>query len=302
MMNNSEVITMPTISVSQEVYDRLKEKSRSWEDTPNKIIRRLLEKSTSEENSHEAGSFGKQSQPEEVPDQLEKSEDALADDSPEGQTSKFMGKTIKPSTHRSIHSRPSHNLRNRTSPDYIIQKIVMLVLGEEETGDISPEKVVSETKKIMEFNNLLTPEDLDTVPSGKTRLESKIQRLQKRLTVEGLLEHAEGYWKLTEEGKKECEEDKKNTRLPTTQDKNTNGLDTPKETYRHTRLCFLREIIDKLNADESFRVICNDGIFQMTKTDFYEVFNNIVKTYSYLERGHYHSPKPPRKAMQFKIL
>ena len=302
MMNNSGVITMPTISVSQEVYDRLKEKSRSWEDTPNKIIRRLLEKSTSEENSDEAGSLGKQSQPEEVPDQLEKSEDVLANDSPEVQTSKFMGKTIKPSTHRSTHHRPSYNLRNKTSPDYIIQKIVMLVLGEEETGDISPEKVVSETKKIMEFNNLLTPEDLDTVPSGKTRLESKIQRLQKRLIVEGLLEHAEGYWKLTEEGKKECEEDQKNTRLPTTQDKNTSGLDTPKETYRHTRLCFLREIIDKLKADESFRVICNDGIFQMTKTDFYEVFNNIVKTYSYLERGHYHSPKPPRKAMQFKIL
>ena len=95
-MNNSEVISMPTISISQEVYDRLKERSRSWEDTPNKIIRRLLEKSTSEENSHEAGSLGKQSQPEEVPDQLEKSEDVLADDSPEVQTSKFMGKKIKP--------------------------------------------------------------------------------------------------------------------------------------------------------------------------------------------------------------
>ena len=38
-MNNSEVIPMPTISISQEVYDRLKKKSRSWEDTPNKVIR-----------------------------------------------------------------------------------------------------------------------------------------------------------------------------------------------------------------------------------------------------------------------
>lgn len=301
-MNNSEVISMPTISLSQEVYDSLKKKSRSWEDTPNKIIRRLLEKSTSEENLHEAGSLGKQSQPEEVPDQLEKSEDVLADDSPEVQTSKFTGKKIKPIAHRSTHSRPSHNLRNKTSPDYIIQKIVMLILGEEESGDISPEKVISETKKIMKFNNLLTPEDSDTVPSGKTRLESKIQRLQKRLIEEGLLERAEGYWKLTEEGKKECEEDKKNTRLQTTQDKNTNGLDTPKETYRHTRLCFLKAVIDRLKADESFRVICNDGIFQMTKTDFYEVFDNIVKTRSYLERGHYHSRKPPRKADQFKIL
>ena len=113
IMNNFEVIAMPTISVSQEVYDGLKKFSRSWEDTPNKIIRRLLEKSTSKENSDEAGSLRKQSQPEEVPDQLEKSEDVLANDSPEVQTSKFMGKTIKPSTHRSSHHRPSYNLNRK---------------------------------------------------------------------------------------------------------------------------------------------------------------------------------------------
>ena len=63
IMNNFEVIAMPTISVSQEVYDGLKKFSRSWEDTPNKIIRRLLEKSTSEESSDEAGSLGKQPNP-----------------------------------------------------------------------------------------------------------------------------------------------------------------------------------------------------------------------------------------------
>jgi len=59
---------------------------------------------------------------------------------------------------------------------------------------------------------------------------------------------------------------------------------------------FFKEIIEGLDADESFRIICNDGIFQMTKNEFHEVFDNVIATRSYKERGHYHSPKPPRKA------
>jgi len=293
---------MPTISVSQEVYDCLKKLSGSWEDTPNKIIRRLLEESASEENSDGAGSVRKQSNPEEVPDQLEKSEDVLADDSSEGQTLKFMGKTIKPSTHRSTLHRPMHNLRDKTTPDSIIRKIVMLFLGEEKPGYVPPQEVVSGTKNIMELNELLTKEDLSTIPSGKTRLESKIERLQGSLIAEGLLERAEGYWQLTAEGTKGCDEVKKNNRLSATKGESANGLDIPKTTYRHTRLCFFRDVIEGLDAGESFRVICNDGIFQMTKSDFYEVFNNVIKTDSYLNMGHYHSRKPPEKAMPFKIL
>ncbi len=283
-MSNYKEIAMPTISVSQEVYDALKEKSRSWEDTPNKIIRRLLETRPSEENSDEAGNRGKQSQPEEVTDQPEKSKDVLADGSLE------------------VQNKPSHNLRDRTTPDSILRKIVMLFLGAEDSGDLPPEMVVRETKKIMELNKLLTEEDLNTIPSGKTKLESKIERLQKRLIIEGLLGHAEGYWSLTAEGKKECDEVKKNSMLPATKEESPNGLDIPKETYRHTRLCFFRDKIEGLEAEESFRVICNDGIFQMTKSEFYEVFNNIIKTDSYLKMGQYHSRKPPAKAMQFKIL
>ena len=38
-------------------------------------------------------------------------------------------------------------------------------------------------------------------------------------------------------------------------------LDTPRTTYRYTRLCFIREKIDPLDAEDSFRIICNEGRF-----------------------------------------
>ena len=36
------IVMAPTISVSDEVYDALKRRSKSWEDTPGKIIAELL--------------------------------------------------------------------------------------------------------------------------------------------------------------------------------------------------------------------------------------------------------------------
>ena len=107
---------------------------------------------------------------------------------------------------------------------------------------------------------------------------------------------------LTEEGLEECEEIKKNSRLLSGKENDSNQLPAPKVAYRHTRLCFLKKKIEGLGAEDAFRIICHDGIFQMTKNEFYEVFDNIVSTRSYRDRGIYHSPRPPRKAMQFKIL
>ena len=285
---------MPTISISQEIYDELKIHSRSWEDTPTKIIKRLLDKSNSGENVNVDDVFNKMEGPVESRNEEKEILKKFFSEKPGEGYDKI--KNVLYSTN------PDTSLRDKTTPVPIIRKIVMLLLGEEGSGYVSPEAVVSGTTKIMEFNNLLTGADLDTIPSGKTRLESKIERLQGRLIDEGLLDHAEGYWQLTEEGKKECEEDMKNSRLPTIRGDKANDPGIPKVTYRHTRLCFFKEIIEGLDADESFRILCNDGIFQMTKNEFHEVFDNVIATRSYKERGHYHSPKPPRKAMRFKIL
>lgn len=37
----------------------------------------------------------------------------------------------------------------------------------------------------------------------------------------------------------------------------------------------------------------------MSKADFYEAFSNVVNTKSYKERGIYHYPKTPNKALQY---
>jgi hypothetical protein len=59
----------------------------------------------------------------------------------------------------------------------------------------------------------------------------------------------------------------------------------PRETYNFSRLCFKRDIIEPLGWSEEFRVITPAGTFQMSKSRFYEVFANVVKTRSYQEDG-----------------
>ena len=274
---------MPTISVSQEVYEELKKRSQSWEDTPTRVIARLLEIHGPKRSQHMEGS----------------SNAGTAQFPPDSYNDDIGEDTLPPPRY---FNRPSNDLRNRTSPDSIVRKIIMLVLAEEGREMVSREKVTSETKKIMELNGLLGDKDLETTPSGKTRLEIKITQLQRESISEGLASSAEGMWFLTKEGLEESKEIKENSRLLSGKENSSNQLPSPKVTYRHTRLCFLKEKIENLEAEDAFRIICPDGVFQMTKNEFYEVFDNIVSTHSYRDRGIYHSPRPPRKAMQFKIL
>ena len=69
--------------------------------------------------------------------------------------------------------------------------------------------------------------------------------------------------------------------------------------YSYSRLCFKAEIIEPLNVADVFRIKTPKGIFQMTKGEFYNVFSNVTKTKSYREKGIYHYPTTPFKAMQF---
>jgi hypothetical protein len=253
---------MPTISVSQEVYEELKKMSQSWEDTPTRIIARLLKTDGSKRSKDMEDSSNIWIPPEK--------------------------KSKKP-------------LKDRTSPDYLVEKIIMVVLAEEGPEMIDPQLVTSETIKIMELNDLLGKGDM--LPFlGRTGLERVISKLHKEFISEGLASSAEGMWLLTEEGLKKSEEIKKGSRLFTGKENGSNQLTTPKVTYNHSRLCFLKEKIERLGSEETFRIICTDGIFQMTVCEFYEVFENIVNSNSYQDRGIYHSPRPPQKAMQFKIL
>jgi hypothetical protein len=79
------------------------------------------------------------------------------------------------------------------------------------------------------------------------------------------------------------------------------GRPDPVETYKFSRLCFKRGVIEALGPQESFRVETPVGKFQMTKADFYRVFPNVVKSRSYTEDGIYHYRKLPSQAEEFRI-
>ena len=71
--------------------------------------------------------------------------------------------------------------------------------------------------------------------------------------------------------------------------------------YEFYRLGFKRDIIEPLADNDSFSVITPEGTFRMTKRQFYITFSNVVKTFSYREKGLYHYPSIPQKALQFLV-
>ena len=73
--------------------------------------------------------------------------------------------------------------------------------------------------------------------------------------------------------------------------------------YTSTRLLFKRDEIEKLAWNDTIKIYAsNDNCtYQMTKREFYDVFNNVVNTKSYKEIGVYHYQKTPTKAFQFII-
>ena len=79
------------------------------------------------------------------------------------------------------------------------------------------------------------------------------------------------------------------------------GGPPPVVTYKFSRLCFKREIIESLGASDAFRVETPVGTFQMTKGDFYKVFPNVIQSRSYAQDGIYHYRKLPSQAERFRI-
>ena len=71
--------------------------------------------------------------------------------------------------------------------------------------------------------------------------------------------------------------------------------------YSHPRLCFNADVIEPLGMDDKFSIVTNDGIFAMTKREFYETFPKVLESKSYRQNKTYHYPKPPQRALQFKL-
>jgi hypothetical protein len=80
-----------------------------------------------------------------------------------------------------------------------------------------------------------------------------------------------------------------------------NGRTAPAATYKFSRLCFKRDLIEALGPNDSFRVETPIGTFQMTQADFHRVFPNVARSRSYLEGGLYHYRTLPSQAQQFRV-
>lgn len=74
--------------------------------------------------------------------------------------------------------------------------------------------------------------------------------------------------------------------------------------YTKPRLHFVRDEIERLSMVGIIIIhSTNDKCtYKMTKQQFYDVFDNVVKTRSYLIEGNYHYQRTPKKAFQFISL
>lgn len=75
----------------------------------------------------------------------------------------------------------------------------------------------------------------------------------------------------------------------------------PKVTYRYSRLTFHRDSIEPLKSDDVFRVETRDGVFEMSKADFYQTFPNVVRSSAYKDNGYYNYEPVPEKAKRFLV-
>ena len=75
----------------------------------------------------------------------------------------------------------------------------------------------------------------------------------------------------------------------------------PVVTYEFSRLGFKREVIERLAAQQRFRVVTPVGTFEMSRADFEHVFGHICASRSWQLRGLYHYPRVPAKADRFRV-
>lgn len=91
------------------------------------------------------------------------------------------------------------------------------------------------------------------------------------------------------------------SRLPATAPLRREGTTHVAE-YRSSRLTFKRDVIEQLGDDDVFRVITREGVFEMTKSEFYRIFPRVSQSRSYRDAGSYNYPTIPDAAEQFRVV
>jgi hypothetical protein len=92
------------------------------------------------------------------------------------------------------------------------------------------------------------------------------------------------------------------TRLAADASTSAKGGPLPVATYKFSRLCFKRDVIEALSHNEAFRVETPIGTFQMSHAEFHRAFPNVAQSRSYVENGLYHYRTLPSRAEQFRVV
>ena len=77
----------------------------------------------------------------------------------------------------------------------------------------------------------------------------------------------------------------------------------PTVTYHRKRVSFLARHIEPLEPDQEFRMVTWDGVFQMSKAEFYRDFPGVVNGKNYPKKnGFYNSEKPMKAILRYRVL
>jgi len=162
---------MPTIRIDDDVFNGLKALAEPFVDTPNSVIRSLLQ---------ERGILSKSSPPEPVVSKPE------------------------PSPAQPKASAPAAKRRNGLTPQSVYETFLLYVLGEKSSGSASKRDATQRVIHLMKAHGFIGPADLTRVSTGETKAENTIAWGRNALKDRGLIgrDSPMGVWELTEEGRK----------------------------------------------------------------------------------------------------
>ena len=182
---------MPNIRIDRDVYQSLQQRAVPFVDTPNDVLRRLLNLDRDESRSDENAVSGS------------------AHDKTDTSGSRARRQKVTHHSRSARRKRPPRVPAGTVVPEQEYVAPVLSALSER--GGTAPAREIIEAvgKKL---ESRLTPSDKERTSSGVIRWQNRIQFVRLRLVEEGLLarDSARGIWALTDTGRvrlKELHED-----------------------------------------------------------------------------------------------
>ena len=180
---------MPTIRIDDEVFEGLQDLAEPFVDTPNTVIKRLLEEKGVTKKAHTEHIAQK------------------------GIT--IGSSSVSPGSRRGILNRAISSAnekprakRGEVTPQTTYEEWLLETLWEDFKGQASKIDVTNMIISKMEYAGILKEIDYKKVSSGETRAENTIAWARNKLKEDGLIKNdsLRGIWELTEEGIKKAKE------------------------------------------------------------------------------------------------